>query len=300
MVPEVLSVLGPSLDGFVIDATVGCGGHAEALLKASPRCSLLGLDRDPSAVEYSRKRLAPFGSRARVQRGNFEDIAAFAESEGASSAGAVLMDLGTSSLQLSDPERGFSFMESGPLDMRMDRDEGATAADLLHKSRESELADLIFKFGEDRNSRRIARRIVAMRERGEMKTTADLARAAGPSPRGGHSRIHPATRLFQAVRIAVNRELEALERALPAAVGVLRPGGRIAVISFHSLEDRTVKRFLVREGRDCVCPPEFPQCVCGHKKTVMSLVKKPLTASDQETAENPRARSAKLRAAERV
>jgi 16S rRNA (cytosine1402-N4)-methyltransferase len=296
MAPEVVSWLLPCLDGTVVDATVGAGGHAGALLAASPRCTVVGIDQDPNAVEIAKRRLSSFGERVRVIRGNFRDLAVIARAQGLRSVGAFLFDLGTSSMQLKDAGRGFSFEEEGPLDMRMDPDAPVSAAGFLEGMPERELARVIRESGEDRHARGIARRIVQNRERGEMRGTADLARAAGPR----RGRIHPARRLFQAIRIAVNDELAALREALPAATSLLRDAGRIAVISFHSLEDGIVKRFFMREAKDCICPPEVAQCSCGHRRSLLIHTRKPQRPSEEEAADNPSARSARLRVAERL
>jgi len=220
------------------------------------------------------------------------------------SADGVLLDLGLSSYQLAAPERGFSFVKDGPLDMRFDPDQGQTAADLVNQLSEEELAEILYRYGEERKSRRIARAIVAA---GPLETTLELAdviaRAMGGSQRRSgrrKRRLHPATRSFQALRIAVNDELGALEAVLPQAVGALRPGGRIVVISFHSLEDRVVKRFFRREAKDCICPPEQPVCNCQHQPTLRVITRRPLRPDELEVAQNPRARSARLRVAERL
>ncbi|MEK7474503.1 MAG: 16S rRNA (cytosine(1402)-N(4))-methyltransferase RsmH [Candidatus Coatesbacteria bacterium] len=298
---------GPGPDAWVVDATVGLGGHAEALLDLSPRVRLLGLDRDPEAIEWAQRRLARFGDRVRIRQANFRDLGAVLGEEGVDGASAILLDLGVSSLQLDDPARGFSFRSEGPLDMRMGPDAPRSAGDVLRLLTEHELEEIISDYGEDRYARRIAKGIAMRLARGELRSTVELARViAGSVPpsrpvRGSRSApIHPATRAFQAIRIAVNGELEALEAALPQALGALRPGGRMAAIAFHSLEDRRVKQFLAREARDCVCPPELPVCRCGHVKTVSILTRKPVEPSEDEVRDNPRARSAKLRVAERL
>ena len=293
------ALLGPALDGLVVDATVGTGGHAVRLLEASPRVRVLGLDRDPAAVAVASRRLAPYGDRARVVVGNFRDLKPLLTEEGETEAAAVLFDLGLSSLQLDDPARGFSFSREGPLDMRMGPDAPRTAADLLARTKEADLADVIARYGEEPGAPRIARRLIARAREGRLATTTDLAAAAAGVVRGGRA-SHPATRIFQALRIAVNGELDALASALPQALGLLRQGGRLAAIAFHSLEDRIVKQFLARESRDCVCPPGMPACRCGHVRTVALLTRKPATPGEEEARANPRARSAKLRAAERI
>ncbi len=296
---EVVELLAGSLDGVVVDATVGAGGHAEALLAAAPGFTLLGFDRDPAALDLARARLAPFGDRVRLRRANFRELGAALAAEGTGPVSAIVMDLGVSSMQLDDPARGFSFRAPGPLDMRMGPDAPRTAADLLRMLDSGELARVIRTYGEDRHAGAIARRIAAALETGEMKTTADLARVVAGGM-GAHERIHPATRTFQALRIAVNEELESLAEGLPQALAALRPGGRLAVISFHSLEDRIVKRAFAEAAKECVCPPGMPVCRCGHVRTMDLLTRHPVIAADDEVAENPRARSAKLRAVRRV
>ncbi|MEO6457412.1 MAG: 16S rRNA (cytosine(1402)-N(4))-methyltransferase RsmH, partial [Chloroflexia bacterium] len=241
----------------------------------------------------------------RLVQSNFERLDEVAIAEGFPQVDGVLLDLGVSSMQLDRPERGFSFRVEGPLDMRLDASEGETAADLVNTLPEEELANLIYKYGEEKASRRIARRIVEARERGPIATTSHLeaivygalgGKAAGRT----RNPIHPATKTFQALRIAVNRELEALEKGLAAAVRVLKPGGRLAVISFHSLEDRIVKLFIRQEQKGCICPPEYPACVCERTPTLKAVNNKPLEASEEEARRNPRSRSAKLRIAERI
>lgn len=296
LVNAVLSWLQVRPGGVYVDGTVGGGGHAEAILTASaPDGRVLGLDRDPQALEFARGRLSCFGDRVTLRHGSFAHLRAlvadFAPADG------VLLDLGLSSLQLADPERGFSFTQEGPLDMRFDPTEDLpTAADLVNTLSVKELTDVLYRYGEERQARRIAEAIVASRP---IRTTTELARLVERVVGGRRERIHPATRVFQALRIAVNRELEALEAALPQALDVLKPGGRLVVISFHSLEDRIVKQFLQRESRDCLCPPEIPVCVCGHRARLRILTPKPVRPDESEVAANPRARSARLRAAEK-
>ncbi len=283
---EVLALLQPRPGGRYLDATVGLAGHAEAILQASdPSGTLLGIDRDAEALTLAHQRLAPFGPRVRLLQGRFEDLRELLGGE--EGFDGVVFDLGASSLQLDAAERGFSFGREGPLDMRMDRDTGVTAADLVERLSEAELADVIFRWGEERWSRRIARAIVEARRQAPIRTTtalADVVARAIPR-RAWPRRIHPATRTFQAVRIAVNDELSGLAPALDSAVGLLRPGGRLVAISFHSLEDRIVKqswRRLEAAGRARI------------------LTKRPITPADAEVGSNPRARSAKLRAVERL
>jgi 16S rRNA (cytosine1402-N4)-methyltransferase len=283
--------------GRYIDATLGAGGHAASILRASePDGQLLGLDADPEAVLHSRRLLASFGQRANLQVANFRDLEAVAIAQGFSQVDGLLMDLGISSRQLADASRGFSFSQDGPLDMRLDPSQGQSAADLINHLSEGELADLLWRYGEERYSRRIARSIVQARP---LTTTSQLATLAARVV-GRRERIHPATRTFQALRVAVNDELDSLVEALPQARNLLGPGARVAVISFHSLEDRIVKRFFQRESRDCICPPEAPVCVCDHRATLRAIGRKPLRPSDREIAANPRSRSARLRIAERL
>ena len=284
--------------GRYIDATVGGGGHAAGILEASsPGGRLLGLDRDPAAVEAARARLSPYAGRVVLDHGSFTRLAEIGRAREFVPADGILFDLGLSSLQLADPTRGFAFMVDGPLDMRFDPTQGGPgAAALVNSLSAEELATLLVQYGEERQARRIAEAIVAARP---LHTTGDLASVVERAV-GRRGRIHPATRTFQALRIAVNDELSALEAALPQAVDILSPGGRLAVISFHSLEDRPVKRFLRQESRDCICPPEVPVCTCGHRATLRLVTRKPVRPTADEIAANPRARSARLRVAERI
>ena len=294
----VLDALRIRPGAWIVDATVGAGGHAAAMLEAAgPEGRLLGIDQDPQALALAGERLARFGPRVRLVHACFDQLAAVAAAEGMTAVDAILMDLGVSSMHLDDPARGFSFQKEGPLDMRMDPTHGGlTAADIVNTWEEEELADLLRRYGEERHHRRIARQIAQQRP---FSGTVELARAIEQVlPR--REKIHPATRTFQALRIAVNDELGALERALPQAVALLKPGGRLAVISFHSLEDRIVKRFLRQEATDCICPPGQPVCTCGHRATVRPVTRKPVTASAAEVAANPRSRSARLRAVEKL
>ncbi|MBI3964915.1 MAG: 16S rRNA (cytosine(1402)-N(4))-methyltransferase RsmH [Chloroflexi bacterium] len=302
LLAEVLELLAPTAGGRYVDGTAGGGGHAAAILEASaPSGQLLGLDTDPAAVRAAGERLARFGDRARVVHASFETLGAVARANGFDSVDGVLLDLGVSSHQLSTVERGFSFQADAPLDMRLDPTSGPTAAELIARLRESELADVLYRYGEERRSRPLARRLVAARERGGVRTTRDLADlVVGVLGRPRPGQIHPATRTFQALRIAVNRELEVLEAVLPQVVELLRPGGRLAVISFHSLEDRIVKDFIRTEASPCVCPKEIPYCVCGRTARLRPITKKPVIPNAVEIARNPRSRSARLRVAERI
>lgn len=295
---EVMTGLCPGPGQDLIDGTVGLGGHARGLLqRTAPDGRLLGIDRDPEALSLAQEGLAEFGGRAVLCQGEFRHLAALAREAGFGAVSGILLDLGVSSLQLDRPERGFSFQEDGPLDMRMSPQSELSAAEIVNTWPADALADLIFQYGEERHSRRVARAIVAARP---LHTTLELARVVAGAVRGRSGGIHPATRTFQALRIAVNGELDSLEAVLPQAVALLEPGGRLAVISFHSLEDRIVKQFMVRESKDCVCPPRVPVCVCGHVATLRPVTKKPLQASPEEVARNPRSRSARLRIAERI
>lgn len=302
LLEETLKFLAPERGGLFIDCTVGLGGHSEAVLKSSGDTRVIGMDLDPAALAFARQRLAPFGERFRAVQANFRALAAVLQEANERDPSGILVDLGVSSLQFDSPERGFSFRFDAPLDMRMDPTTGATAADLLQQLPESEIARIIFEYGEERHSRRIARRIVERREQGTPITTttelAELVRAAA----GGHKRnqIHPATRTFQALRIAVNKELEGLGEFVETAVDLLIPGGRFVGISFHSLEDRILKRELRRLSGHCECPPRLPVCSCGAREVVEVLTRRPVVPGAREVDENPRARSAKLRACQKL
>jgi len=300
LVDEVLTYLAPRPGAAIVDATLGEGGHAEAILRRiAPAGRLIGLDRDGEALAGAEERLRRFGQNVILAQANFADLDEALNTLGVGAVDGVLLDVGVSTRQLMEAERGFSFDRVGPLDMRMDRADpaGRTAADLANTLPERDLADLIYRFGEERASRRIARQIVARRP---LRTTRDLARAVEAAVGAGRGRLHPATRTFQALRIATNREIESLERALPQAIRRLRPGGRLCVIAFHSIEDRAVKTALARFARGCTCPPGLPECRCGGERLLRILTKKPVVPSAAEAARNPRARSARLRAAERL
>ncbi len=299
---ETLDFLAPRVGGRYIDCTVGGGGHAEGVLaRSSPDGQLLGLDADPAALERVRVRLAPFGDRVRLCHANFRDVGRCARAAGFEAVDGILFDLGLSSDTLEAAGRGFSFRRDEPLDMRFDPTEGEPAAMLLAASPEAELRGILRRYGEEPAAGRLARAIVRARERAPLATTGELVAVVesvlGP-PRG---RTHPATRVFQALRIAVNDELESLRAALAAAVDLLAPGGRLVVIAFHSLEDRIVKQFMRAEsGGECRCPPGLPVCVCGRAPRLRPITRKPVVPSEAEVARNPRARSAKLRAAVRL
>lgn len=301
LLKETIQALQPHPGGVYIDGTIGAGGHAAAILEASgPDGQLLGLDRDESALALARHNLKPFGPRVRLFQANFDQMEQVAHRYQLSPVDGILLDLGVSSMQLDQTERGFSFQADAPLDMRMDRSSGQTAADLVNHLPEEELANLIYQYGEERYSRRIARAIVAARPVQRTGQLAQLVAKAIPTKGGQSGKIHPATRTFQALRIAVNDELGALERTLPQAIKLLKRGGRLAVITFHSLEDRIVKHYFKQEAQDCICPPEQPVCICHHQATVRIITKKPVTPGATEITANPRARSAKLRVVESI
>jgi len=283
-----------------VDATLGAGGHARLLLEAiQPGGRLLAIDRDPAAVAGGRIQLSGFEPPATVVGGDFGDLDHIARSHGFAQVDAVLFDLGVSSMQLDDPARGFSFRGEGPLDMRMDPDNPVTAAQLANQLPERELAGLIRRLGEERWAARIAGFIVKRRP---LRTTRDLAAAVEAAvPRAAWPRdIHPATRTFQALRMSVNDELGSLGNGLKSALSILTPGGRMAAISFHSLEDRTVKTFFIAESKDCVCPPQQPVCTCAHRASLRIVTRRPVLPDEEEIRANPRARSARLRVAERI
>lgn len=293
---DIIHALTPRAGGRYIDGTLGAGGHAAGILEASaPDGELLGLDRDPQALAIARQRLAGFGGRAHIVHASYLEMAENAQRLGWDKVDGIVLDLGVSSMQVDSAERGFSFLQDGPLDMRFDPTLGSSAADLVNSLGESELADIFFRYGEERLSRKIARAIVQHRPLTTTRQLADLVLKTI----GKRERIHPATRTFQALRIAVNGELDAVESVLPLAVEMLRPGGRLAVISFHSLEDRIVKTFFRRESRDCLCPPQQPICTCGHRASIVEVNRKPIEAGEEEIQENSRARSAKLRIVEK-
>ena len=294
---EVLAGLRIKPGGHYIDATVGGGGHARGILMASALDGkLLGIDADPMAIAVAREQLAEFGQRVTLVQGNFADLEEIALRHGFYPLDGIFLDLGLSSMQLEATERGFSFQLDGPLDMRFAPSQMATAADLVNTLSMEELAGILSQYGEEPQARRIARAIVAERP---INTTGELA-ALVERTVGRRKRIHPATRTFQALRIAVNNELECLAEALPQALRLLAPGGRLVIISFHSLEDRLVKEFFRSEARDCLCPPKAPICTCGHRAALGIVTRKPIRPSVDEVAANPRSRSAKLRIAYRL
>ena len=293
----IITALQPKSGGLYIDGTLGAGGHSAGILEASaPDGELLGLDLDPQALGLAREHLAPYGQRARIVQDSYTQMQVEAKKLGWQAVDGILLDFGVSSMQLDTPGRGFSFMHNGPLDMRFSPEASLSAADLVNNLGEEELADIIYRYGEDRLSRKIARAIVNNRPMHTTRELADLIQKHIGRP----ERIHPATRTFQALRIAVNGELDSIEAVLPQAIGLLKPGGRLAVISFHSLEDRLVKEYFRHESVDCICPPRQPICTCGHKASLRELKRKPIEADEAEKQANSRARSAKLRIAEKL
>ncbi len=304
MPDQVLETLAPAPGSLHVDATLGGGGHTERILEAAnPDGRVLGLDADQLAIERVGARLARFGDRLVLRQGNFRELADVAPAAGFAQVDGAFFDLGLSSYQLADRDRGFGFRAGGPLDMRFDVTRGVPAAELLATLSADDLAALFRKYGEEPAAWKIAKAIVAARASGPVETAEDLAalveRLVPGNPRQPR-RTHPATRVFQALRIAVNEELDALTEGLTAALDLLRPGGRLVVLSYHSLEDRIVKRFLDAERRGCVCAPEAPICVCGHKPRLRLVTRPSLVPTDAEIEANPRARSARLRAAERL
>ena len=304
LLSEVLDTLQPVPGGKYLDATLGMGGHAESILKAAPKSELCGLDRDKTALELARKRLAEYRDRTHYFHLPFADFAQALTALAWKNVDGVLADLGISSMQLDWPERGISFSGDGPLDMRMNPQVGTkTAADLLNRLSFEELKNIIALYGEDPQAARIARRIVEERQKNPLSTTlqlAELVRSSYPATWRRKARRHPATRTFQALRIAVNQELEQLEFFLEHILAWLKPGGRLVVITFHSLEDRIVKNAIRHWEKGCICPPSQVLCTCDHKPEVKKLYKKPVCATEAELLLNPRASSAKLRAVEKL
>lgn len=302
---ELLEWISPLPGGKYVDVTLGLGGHTELLLTATDgKAYVLGLDRDSTALEKAAIRLGCFESQISYYHGSFRNIQSALEEVNWDQVDGVIADLGVSSMQLDTSDRGFSFLHDGPLDMRMDQTSSLpSAAAIVNSAPYTRLRDIIWKYGEEPMAGRIARAIIAAREEAAINSTLELARvvaAAYPAKRRAMARNHPATKTFQALRIEVNRELEEIEEFIAAIVDRIRPGGRIAIISFHSLEDRIVKQTFKRESQECLCPREYPECLCGHHKKLKILTKKPLIPSDEEQRSNSRSRSAKLRVAERL
>jgi 16S rRNA (cytosine1402-N4)-methyltransferase len=295
---EIIHALQPAASGKYIDGTVGLGGHAEGILHAcSPDGQLLGIDLDAEALLIARQRLEQFHSRLHLMRGSYAQMDQFLARLGWTSVQGILLDLGASSLQFDSAHRGFSFQMDGALDMRFDPSQGESASILINHISEDELERILRDFGEERHSRNIARAIISNRPFYSTKRLADLVASQSKSRVKG---IHPATRTFQAIRIAVNGELDNLQNVLPVSVNHLVRGGRLAIISFHSLEDRIVKHYFARESRDCICPTQIPVCVCGHKASIRLVNRHPMIASEDEVKNNPRSRSAKLRIVEKL
>jgi 16S rRNA (cytosine1402-N4)-methyltransferase len=304
LLDEAIEFLQPKSGGKYLDGTFGGGGHTRAILEASaPDGRVLALDADPDALDRANALIAEpdLAGRLRVVHANFADLAKVADTEAFAPVDGVLLDLGLSSFQLDQPERGFSFRFDAPLDMRFDPTTAIPASDLIAVLSEEELTSILFTYGEEPRARRIARAIVREREKSPIRSTAELARLVSTAVGGRRgSDTHPATRTFQALRIATNQEFESLERALAGSVEILKPGGRLVVIAFHSLEDRIVKRFMQKESVGCICPPEQPICTCGHQPRLKRVTRQVVKPRAQEVVANPRSRSAVLRAAERL
>jgi 16S rRNA (cytosine1402-N4)-methyltransferase len=295
---EIILALQPASPGKFIDGTVGAGGHARGILESSsPDGVLLGLDVDPNALQIASQNLSAFQGRFNLVQASYTTIPQQMRTLKWESVQGILIDLGVSSMQLDTPERGFSFQAEGPLDMRLNPHQDLTAQELVNHLPEDDLADILWKYGEERQSRRIARAICQARP---LYTTSQLAGVVLHAVGRQQKHLHPATRVFQALRIAVNQELQSVETVLPLAVAALAPQGRLAVISFHSLEDRIVKQYFALESRDCICPPPQPICTCGHKASIRLVPRKAIEASATEISQNPRARSARLRIAEKL
>lgn len=295
---EIIHLLRPHRAGRYVDCTVGAGGHAWGILQAcEPDGLLLGFDVDTYALQLARKHLESFSNRATLVHSSFTNLSKELNAVGWHMVDGILLDLGISSMQLDIPERGFSFRKDALLDMRFDLRNPMRAIDLVNNLSEKELADVLYTFGEERRSRQVARAIVQARP---LETTHQLASVVAKTTSSGRKRMHPATRTFQALRIAVNQELDALREVLPKAISSLTPKGRLAVISYHSLEDRIVKHYLRNESKDCICPPKQPICDCGHTASISIITKRPIRPQDGEIERNPRARSARLRVIEKL
>jgi 16S rRNA (cytosine1402-N4)-methyltransferase len=298
LLQETLDLLAIKAGGRYIDGTLGGGGHAAGILAAAqPDGRLLGFDADPAAIVRAQQRLSPFGARVVLVNASFDEMEAVARQHAFAPVDGIVLDLGLSSDQLADVTRGFSFTTDGPLDMRFNPAKGVPARVIVNEWSAEEIADVIYRYGEDHASRKIARAIERARP---IETARQLAHVIEKTLGRGGKPIHPATRIFQALRIAVNDELGALARVLPQAVNLLGPGGRVAVITFHSLEDRIVKNFFQAESQDCHCPPQQPVCTCQHRATLKIITAKPVKPGESEVRANPRARSARLRVAERL
>ncbi len=302
MLGECIENLRIDPDGIYVDGTLGMGGHSLEIAKRLKRGRLIAIDRDMRAIESAGERLAEYSDRVTLVHGNFRDLSSILEAQGVAAADGMLFDLGVSSPQLDNAERGFSYMADAPLDMRMDESEPVTAQDIVNTWPEERLKRILYDFGEERFAPRIAAAIVREREKHEIETTfqlVEIIKSAMPA-HALREKQHPAKRSFQAIRIAVNDELESISDMLSAAMDHLAPGGILEVISFHSLEDRLVKNAIASREKGCTCPRDFPVCTCGFVQTMRSITKKPITASERELEENPRSRSAKLRVAQRI
>lgn len=302
LLDECIKYLNIKPDGVYVDGTLGMGGHSEAIAKLLTTGRLISIDRDAYAIERAGERLAPYADRVTIVRGNFRDLGAILDEQGVGLVDGMLFDLGVSSPQLDEGGRGFSYMVDAPLDMRMDKSDNIDAWFIVNRWPEEKIFRILRDYGEERHASRIAKAIAARREEKEIKTTAELVeliKSAMPAA-ALREKQHPAKRSFQAIRIAVNDELGEVERMLNSALDLLKPGGRVAVISFHSLEDRLVKTAFAQWARGCTCPPDFPVCVCGKKPRVKLVGRRPIVAGQAELEENPRARSAKLRLAEKL
>ncbi|MBW6507974.1 MAG: 16S rRNA (cytosine(1402)-N(4))-methyltransferase RsmH [Desulfuromonadales bacterium] len=299
---EVIHWLNPQPGGVFLDGTLGGAGHAQLILDKAPDSRLIGVDRDPAALTNAAQVLAPYGERVSLHHAEFDQAAELLKQLGIAGLDGIILDLGVSSHQLDTPERGFSFRYEAPLDMRMNPQAGMTAAEVVNQLEEAALRQLFFDFGEERYSRRIAARIVARRQQEPITTTTQLAELVRDTVPGGHrpDRIHPATRVFQALRIYVNDELGQVRRGVNAAIDLLKPGGRLVVISFHSLEDRIVKQLFRARAQGCICPPRLPVCQCRHQPDVVLLTRKGIKAAAAEIEINQRSRSAILRAVQRL
>lgn len=300
---QIINAIQPFDGGKYVDCTVGAGGHAFGILEAcSPNGKLLGLDVDPHALDLAKKKLATFGNRAVLLNVSYKHLSKTLTEEGWENVDGILIDLGVSSMQLDDPQRGFSFLRDAPLDMRFDPTGSVRAEDLVNELSENQLADLIYKYGEELHSRKIAKAIVINRPISSASQLAELIVATVGYHEHKHSkhRRHPATRTFQALRIEVNQELNSLEKVLPQTIDSLNQKGRLAIIAFHSLEDRMVKQFFQQESVDCICPPEIPVCVCSHRARLKIITRRPIRPEQYEIDNNPRARSARLRVIEKI
>lgn len=300
---EAVEALHIRPDGIYIDCTLGGAGHSSLIAsRLDEQGRLIAIDQDDRALSNAREKLAVFGERVTLVKSNFRYLKEVASKLELPGVDGVLFDLGVSSPQLDEGERGFSYNADAPLDMRMDQDSPLTAGEIINEWDEEEIAKIIWEYGEEKFSRRIARQIISEREKQEIVTTGQLVeiiKTAIPAP-ARRTRPHPAKRTFQAIRIAVNDELEAFRQAITAAIELLRPGGRVSVITFHSLEDRICKQAFLQYAQGCICPPSFPQCVCNHQPTVRIITRKPVVPSESELELNPRARSAKLRVVEKL